>query len=402
MNIQKAADSPVLPSILILAFMASLGPFGDTEYTPSLPRIASALDITYAQAQLTMTVYLAGFALSQVFYGPLSDRFGRRPLILIAIATFVAGSLICAFSTDVTTMLIGRFIQALGASAGGTISNAAVRDAFPPETRTRVFLQVNTLFALAPGIGPIAGSLIDHYFGWEANFYLLVALGIALFVTLLFGFTETNRHLNPEATRPRQFFGTYFHLLAQPVYLFYVIVIGLGIGVIYSSLIEAPRLIMVELGYPSKTFTLVAICIVAGFMLGAALCGWLSRRFSDFNLIAIGLIIMLVGSLALGWLDHQGQVTLTTALAAIATIYCGLAFVVPVATSRAVAPFETMAGSASALLGSLSMALASGSTLLIALLPHHAALAMSITFTLLTCLALILAVLARLLLADRL
>jgi MFS transporter, DHA1 family, multidrug resistance protein len=402
MNEQKAAGSPILPSILILAFMASLGPFGDTEYTPSLPRIAAALDITYGQAQLTMTVYLAGFALSQVFYGPISDRFGRRPVILIAIATFLVGSLVCALSTDLGVMLFGRFVQALGASAGGTLSNAAVRDAFPPETRTRVFLQVNTLFALAPGIGPIAGSLIDHYLGWEANFYLLVILGAALFLTLFFGFAETNRHLNPEATRPRHFLGNYLHLLTQPVYMFYVVVIGLGIGVIYSSLIEAPRLIMVELGYPSKTFTLVAVCIVAGFMLGAAICGWLSRHYSDFNLIAIGLVIMLVGSLSLGWLDYRGLVTLATALAAIAAIYVGLAFVVPVATARAVAPFETIAGSASALLGSLSMALASASTLLISLLPHHAALAMSITFTLLTVLALFLALLARVLLAGRL
>jgi MFS family permease len=84
-------------------------------------------------------------------------------VILIAIRTFLVGSVICARSTDLGVMLFGRFVQALGASAGGTISNAAVRDAFPPEIRTRVFLQVNTLFALAPGIGPIAGSLIDHY-----------------------------------------------------------------------------------------------------------------------------------------------------------------------------------------------------------------------------------------------
>jgi multidrug resistance protein len=118
-----------------------------------------------------MTVYLAGFALSQIFYGPLSDRFGRRPVMLVAVSTFLVGSLVCAFSTDLTLMLFGRVIQSLGASAGGAISNAAVRDSFPEEMRTRVFLKVNTIFALAPGVGPIAGSLIDHYLGWQFNFY---------------------------------------------------------------------------------------------------------------------------------------------------------------------------------------------------------------------------------------
>lgn len=396
-NLSRASASAALPSILILAFMASLGPFGDTEYTPSLPRIAEALGITYGQAQLTMTIYLAGFALSQLLYGPFSDRFGRRPVILVAILTFLGGSLICALSTDLSLMLLGRFIQSLGASAGGTISNAAVRDAFPEAIRTRVFLQVNTLFALAPGVGPIAGGLIDHYFGWEANFYLLALLAALLLVTLFFGFAETNRHLDPDAATPRHFLRNYLHLLTHPIYMFYVVIIGLGIGVIYSSLIEAPRLIMVELGYPSKTFTVVALCIVGGFILGAGLCGWLSRHLSDFALVVCGLCIMLAGSLALGWLDHRGWITLETTLAAITLIYVGLAFVVPVATSRAVAPFAETAGCASALLGSVSMALASVSTLLISLLPHHAAQSMSITFTLLTVLGLALTLLARLL-----
>ena len=236
-NLSRASASAALPSILILAFMASLGPFGDTEYTPSLPRIAEALGITYGQAQLTMTIYLAGFALSQLLYGPFSDRFGRRPVILVAILTFLGGSLICALSTDLSLMLLGRFIQSLGASAGGTISNAAVRDAFPAAIRTRVFLQVNTLFALAPGVGPIAGGLIDHYFGWEANFYLLALLAALLLVTLFFGFAETNRHLDPDAATPRHFLRNYLHLLTHPIYMFYVVIIGLGIGVIYSSLI---------------------------------------------------------------------------------------------------------------------------------------------------------------------
>lgn len=228
----KQTASPVLPSVLILAFMASLGPFGDTEYTPSLPRIAAALDITYGHAQLTMSVYLAGFALGQILYGPLSDRFGRRPMILIAISTFLAGSVTCALSTDLSVLMVGRLVQALGASAGGTISNAAIRDAFPPEARTRVFLRVNAIFALAPGVGPIAGSLIDHYFGWEANFWLLAVLAVLLLLTLFFGFAETNRNPNLNAIQPREFFKNYLTLLVRPEYVSVAIIVGLGMGVV--------------------------------------------------------------------------------------------------------------------------------------------------------------------------
>jgi len=386
----KQTASPVLPSVLILAFMASLGPFGDTEYTPSLPRIAAALDITYGHAQLTMSVYLAGFALGQILYGPLSDRFGRRPMILIAISTFLAGSVTCALSTDLSVLMVGRLVQALGASAGGTISNAAIRDAFPPEARTRVFLRVNAIFALAPGVGPIAGSLIDHYFGWEANFWLLAVLAVLLLLTLFFGFAETNRNPNLNAIQPREFFKNYLTLLVRPEYVSVAIIVGLGMGVVYGSLIEAPHLVMVELGYPSKMFAVVAACIVAGFIIGSVLCEWLERHIADVKLIGVGLGIMLVGSLALGWLEYANVVTLATVLAAISVIYVGLAFVIPVGTSLAVAPFERIAGSASALLGSISMALASAGTLFIGQLPQESVQAMFVAFTVLTVFGLLL------------
>ena len=392
----KRIESTALPSVFILAFMASLGPFGDTEYTPSLPRIAQALDVPYALVQLTMTVYLAGFALGQILYGPLSDRYGRRPLILFAISTFLVGSVTCALSTDVHVLMLGRFVQALGASAGGTISNAAIRDAFPAEIRTRVFLKVNAIFALAPGIGPMAGAFIDHYFGWEANFWLLAILAMLLLLTLFFGFAETNCHLNYKAMQPRELLKNYLKLLVHPAYVSYTVINGLAMGVVYGSLIEAPRLIMVELGYPSRMFVVVAICIVAGFLAGSVICGLLQRYMADSKLIALGLVIMLGGSLALGWLDYAGQVSLVTSLAAISTIYVGLAFVIPVATSLAVAPFDRIAGSASALLGSVSMALASASTLLIGQLPHDAAKSMFVAFTVLSIAGLLLTIVAML------
>jgi MFS transporter, DHA1 family, multidrug resistance protein len=157
--------------------------------------------------------------------------------------------------------------------------------------------------------------------------------------------------------------------------------IGVGIGLTYASLVEAPHLVITEFGYPSKMFTVVAFCIVAAFIVGATLCSLLSRRIADPALILTGLMVMLAGSLTLGLFDRLGLVSLTTMLGSISLIYVGIAFVVPVATARAVAPFETIVGSASALLGSLSMGLASASTLFVALLPGNSAEVMFIAFT---------------------
>lgn len=400
------AASTAAPSLLLLAFMASLGPFGDTEYTPSLPGIARSLDIPYGQAQLTMTVYLFGFAVSQLFYGPYSDRFGRRPAILFAVALFFAGSLICAFSNTLGLLLLGRFVQSLGACAGAVISNAAIRDAFPPADQTKVFLYVNAAFSLAPGIGPIAGSLIEHTFGWQANFVLLAVLAVLLFVALLFAFPETNRHKSRHATRPPYFVTNYLRLLHHPAYVYYIILVGLSIGLIYCSLVEAPHLVMVELGFPAKTFALVAVCIVSGFMLGTGSCVLLQRYLHDPQLIVVGLVIMLAGSMAIGYFASERWITLPNMLASIAVIYIGLAFVVPVATARALEPFTENAGAASSMLGCISMGLASASTLFISLLPKTPPQAapdnMFVTFSLLIGLSLIATLVANLLFPAKL
>jgi DHA1 family bicyclomycin/chloramphenicol resistance-like MFS transporter len=331
-----------------------------------------------------MTVYLLGFALSQLFYGPFSDRFGRRPLIMIAIGAFLVGSLICALSTDLYWLLLGRFVQSLGASGGMVISNAAIRDAFPLSGQTRMFIKVNAVFALAPAVGPIAGSLIDHYLGWQANFYLLAILAVLLMISVYFAFPETNRNRNAAATRPRILVRNYRNFFGHPDYLYHVVVLGLGIGIVYCSLVEAPHLVMVELGYPSKTFVVVSLSIVLGFMLGAGACAMLQKSIADTQLILVGLLIMLAGSLATGIFALLHWITLVTMLGSITLVYIGLAFVIPVCTARALAPFKQTAGAASAMTGCISMALASASTWFISVLPGKSPQVVFITFTLLT------------------
>jgi DHA1 family bicyclomycin/chloramphenicol resistance-like MFS transporter len=395
MKLQIPSALSTAPSFFILAFMASLGPFGDTEYTPSLPSIARAMGVAYGQAQLTMTVYLFGFAIGQMLYGPVSDSFGRRPTILFAITTFLLGSLICAVSVDLDMMLFGRFVQSAGACAGGILSNAAVRDAFPPEEQTRVFLEVNTVFALAPGAGPIAGSLIEHYLGWEANFYLLAILACLLLISLLLFFPETNRHRNPNAIRPVWLLKNYLSLFRHWDYVCYVLVVGIGESVVYCSLVAAPALVMIEIGLPSKTFIIVTTCVSGAFLLGAAACGLSSKFVSDAKLIVIGWLIILAGALAIGYFNTEHRVTLPTMLGPISFIFGGVAFVIPVSTSIALAPFEKITGSASALLGGLSMGMASSSTYLMSILAGSPSFVVFFAFTSLAVIGLALAVLGQ-------
>lgn len=141
------------PSLPLLAFMMALGPFGDTEYTPSMPATAQSLNVDYGMVQFTMASYLVGIAASELFYGPLADRFGRRPAMLVAAGILTAGALICLASFAIWPLIAGRLVQGVGACGGGVIAKAAVRDSFARDERERVYAQLNAAFALAPALG---------------------------------------------------------------------------------------------------------------------------------------------------------------------------------------------------------------------------------------------------------
>jgi MFS transporter, DHA1 family, multidrug resistance protein len=373
----------IAPSLFILVLMVSVGPFGDTEYTPSLPRIARELGVAYNLVQVTMTSYLLGYAVSQLFWGPLSDRFGRKPIMLAGAATFILGSLVCVTSFDIWQLIGGRFVQAIGACAGGVISSAAVRDAFSEQERGHVFAKVNAAFAVAPGIGPIVGSFVDHAYGWHANFLILLVLSIILFISVWLFFPETNLKKAADALKPKVLFHNYAVLFRDPYYLAYIVPMGFAIGIVYSALIGAPDLVINILHQPSYVVVVIALGVLIGFVAGSLICNFLAGRYQNNTLIVTGLLIMLAGSLLLSLSSYVGLMTthLSASIIPIMVIFSGIAFVIPVATAEALAPFEHVAGSASAMLGFFEMGLASASTGVMSSIPLDSAYSMPIVFT---------------------
>ncbi|MEJ2653195.1 MAG: Bcr/CflA family efflux MFS transporter, partial [Gammaproteobacteria bacterium] len=220
-----------VPSLWILVLMVAVGPFGDTEYTPSLPRIAHELGVSYGAAQQSMTVYLFGYALVQLVYGPLSDRFGRKPLMLVGAMLFVFGSLVCFLSQSLDALLAGRFIQGLGACAGAVLTSAAVRDSFPPAHIEQVYSRINAAFALAPAVGPVVGAFVDDHFGWHANMLVLLAMSSLLLVCVLLFLPETHTPDRRRSLRPRRIVRGYRSLFTHRLYLPYIVINGLVIGV---------------------------------------------------------------------------------------------------------------------------------------------------------------------------
>jgi len=389
-TVQKAKRIAA-PSLLILVLMVSVGPFGDTEYTPSLPRIAQELAVHYNLVQLTMTSYLLGYAISQLFYGPLSDRFGRKPVMMFGAAIFVIGSIICFTSFSIWQLIGGRFVQAIGACAGGVISSASVRDAFPEQERGPVFAKINAAFSLAPALGPIVGSFVDHLYGWHANFLVLLVLSAILFVLVWILFPETNVHRNMNAVKPREFFHNYRVLFKDPYYPFYLIIMGMSIGIVYSSLIGAPDYVIDILRMSSIAIVIVAVGVLFGFMVGSIVCSIISQKLSPNRLILIGLCIMVFGSIALAIISSVGLMAkfLYAGLIPIIVIFSGIAFVIPIASAESLKPFENVTGSASAMMGFFQMGIASLSTGIMSSFHATSLFTMPFMFTLLSVLAIL-------------
>ncbi len=380
----------VRPSLWILVLMVSIGPFGDTEYIPSLTHIARDFGVSYSDVLYTMTSYLFGYSLSQLFYGPLSDRFGRKPVMMSGAIIFIIGSLCCYFSHNITQLIAARFFQAIGSCAGAILSIAAVRDAFPERERGKMYARINAAFALAPTLGPIVGGYIDSLFGWQANFLVLLVLSIILFFSVWWAFPETLKKPNLLAIKASQLIKNYLVLFKDPYYSTYLLVLGLCVGMVYTCLTESPSLIMITLGLSIHWYVVVALSVFFGFCSGSLLCSYFSAFFRPNTLILIGLSLILTTAIIMGIVTYLGVLSLTSILVPISIIFAGIALILPMATSMAMIPFENVTGSASAMLGFFQMGLASLCTAALGIFRHGSQpLTLPISFTILSLIALI-------------
>lgn len=388
-NSSEKITSFVTPSLFILVLMISVGPFGDTIYAPSLPSIAETFKTPYHNVQLTITFYLLGYSISQILYGPFSDRFGRKPIMIIGAIIFLFGSIICLISSNITILIFARFLQGFGACAGAVISTAAVKDAFTIKDQSKVFAKMNAAFSIAPG----AGAIIGTFTSWQTNLIILFVLAIISLICVIWLFPETLRQKNYGATRPKKICINYLHLYQSPGYFIYLCLLGLNIGMVYSCLVEAPSIVINTMQLQKIWFIVIAAGIVLAFIIGSVLCNYSVHRISQNGILLIGMIISLIGSLMLLLFMLLDIINLFSLLSPVIIIFTGISFVIPIATAKALAPFTLTAGSASAMMGFFQMGTASLITAIVTILPTSDILSMPIAFTFLSSLSITILVL---------
>lgn len=352
-------DRPERPSRIlfaVLTLLVAFGPLSTDLYLPSLPGLVESFQSDVATVQLTLSVYLLAFAVAQLFYGPLSDRFGRRPVALGGVALFTLASLLCVFATSIEGLIAARALQAIGACAGPVLGRAIVRDLFEREQAATILAGMATAMSLAPAIGPIIGGFLEGHFGWQSNFLLLTAIGVIAFASMYFTTPESNRHRDPKAMAPAQLIGRYRELLGNRTYLGYVMVCGCGYGGLFSFISGSAPTFMTGFGVSAQAYGFLFAFIVIGFAIGALLSTRLTRRLGVDRMIELGTLSASLGGLGMtcvAWLDPTGASSFGPfGLATPMLLVSGAAgLIMPNAMAGAVAPFPRMAGAASALLG---------------------------------------------------
>ncbi len=344
----------------VLTALVALGPISTDLYLPSLPSLPSALGTDVATVQLTLSVFLAGFAAGMAVYGPLSDRFGRRPLVLAGVALYVGGSIACAGAPSIEALIGFRLIQAIGASSGPVLARAVVRDVYGRERAARVLAYMTLAMALAPAIGPVIGGVLTGWLGWRANFWALALIGGLILVAAAMLLAETNRAKDPTALHVRQWLRNQGTLLRHRAYLGQILTVAASYSGIFAFISGSSFVMIDVLGLSPRLFGASFATIVLGYMIGTFATGRLSHRVGPERLVRAGTAISAAAGtvmLALALLDRP---SVPAVIGPFFLFMLGAGLTLPNAIAGAIGPFPAMAGLASSLLGVAQMTVAAG------------------------------------------
>lgn len=345
----------LLPLVIVLV---AFGPISTDLYLPALPRIGEVFSAGPESVQLTLSVFLAGFAAGMLVYGPLSDRFGRRPVLIGGILVYLLATLACALAQSIEWLIAARFLQALGACCGPVLGRAVVRDLYGASRAAQALSYVAMAMAVAPAAGPVLGGVVTQWVDWWANFVLLLGFGALALAGVLAILPETNRHRDPTATQPRRLVANYAGLLRNRTYLGYVVTVGAGYGGIFAFISGSAFALIGGLGLTPLAYGLCFAAVVGGYMIGSFASARLHGRIPLDGLVHLGNLAMLAGGLVGAVLALAGLWSVAAIVLPMALYLLGCGLVMPNAQAGAIGPFPRMAGAAAAMLGFLQMSAA--------------------------------------------
>ena len=345
--------------VLILALLLGLQPVTTDLYLPALPAITQGFGAGMGQAQLTLSALLLAFGLSQLVWGPLSDRFGRRPILLWGMGAYTLASVACAFAANMDWLIAGRAVQGAAMGAGVMASRAMVRDLFQPAQGATVMSQGLTgLGIIACACAPLGGMLTDAL-GWRIALLMLAVFGAATLALLFWRFEETLVRPDPHALQVGPLVRANLEILCNPVFQTWcALSAGSYLG-LFTFLASSSFVFVSVMGYSKTAYGFLMLSMSLSYIVGTFSCRWMLRRTSVHRTVGVAGILTITGGVSMAALAHVGQgQDWYGAWAVMGPMYIfmlGHGVHQPCGQSGAVAPFPQRAGTASALNGFLMM-----------------------------------------------
>ena len=349
-----SAARPSRGTILLLGSLTAFGAVSIDLYLPSLPAIGVALRAEPAAVQQTMAAFFIGMAFGQLIYGPLSDRYGRRPALLTGAVIYVVASIFCAAAPSIEALIIGRFVQALGCCAGQVVTRAIVRDRYATQDSARIFSLLTLVLGVAPLLAPTAGAWLAAAVSWRAIFAVLAAFGLIVGGIVALKLTESRSAATAATARGESIFGGYLDLLQHRRLLGYILAGALNGAVLFSYIASAPDLLIRSYGFTPHQFGLIFAVIAVGVIGSSQVNRMLLDRFASDHILATASIVGTAFGVALLSVAATGLGGPWAVLALLFAVLTSYGFMAANTLAGALAVDPLRAGSTSALVGASS------------------------------------------------
>jgi len=342
----------------LLTGLSGLPPLSIDMFLPSMPAMAKEFQAEPAQIQSAVTLFLIALGTAQLVFGPLSDRFGRRPILLIGIACYALSGFSCIFAPTVGILVLARVLQGFSGGSGRAISFAVVRDVYGKTRAAKIMAYMATATALAPILAPMLGGFLQAYFGWQSVFIVLGSLGTLLFIGYLWLVPETNSMIDPSALSPKRMLENYRDLLGSRQYMGYSFMMAIMFWGMFAFITNSSFVLINELGISPQLYGFCFGSVALGLMLGAFLSGHYNDNLGSARIIQLGTLITAVASLLMVGLKMAGIFSILTIIGPMILFTTGSGMVRPQAMAGAIIPYPKKAGLASALMGFTQMSTA--------------------------------------------
>lgn len=337
---------------VFLGALTAVGPLSTDMYLPSLPAIALAFAADTGATQLTLSVHLIGFAGSQLFYGPMADRYGRRPVLLAGFGLYVAGCFVSLFVGSIEELIAARFFQAIGGGASVVLARAIVRDLYEGPAAGQMLARMAAIMGIVPALAPMLGGFVEAAYGWKMNFVAMGAFGAVLALIVLTSLDETLPPSRRQSAAPVAILAHYRRLIGDRRYLRYLLIAGACFAGLFAFISGSSFVLQGLYGLSPIAYGMCFGLMAAGYIAGSLTGGRLVRRLGIDNTLKVGGVFACLGGFSM-LAGLAGSASPAAIVAPVIVYGFAVGLTMPQAMAGALTPFPEIAGTASALLGFL-------------------------------------------------